>query len=79
MAERLEHGQFELAGGLHDDECGTESGQLPGELVDGGAVTRNTPCFGGFVNGDFKKIATDIDSDMAGSSRYLFSQENSSF
>lgn len=66
LAERPEHGEFELAGGLHDDQGGTQRDQTLDQLFDGGGFIVDTEMFGRVVDGNVERATADVDADIKG-------------
>ncbi|CAE6842336.1 hypothetical protein R69888_07021 [Paraburkholderia haematera] len=66
LTKRLEYGEFELAGGLHDDQGGIQRDQTLDQLVDGDGFIVDTEMFGGVVDGNVEGAAADVDADING-------------
>ncbi|CAE6869721.1 hypothetical protein R75461_08502 [Paraburkholderia nemoris] len=68
LTKRLEYGEFELAGGLHDDQCGVQRDQTLDQLFDGGGFIVDTEMLGCVVDGNVEGAAADVDADIDGRS-----------
>jgi hypothetical protein len=66
LTECPEHGEFELAGGLHDNQGGAQRDQTLDQLVDGSGFIVDTEMFGGVVDGNVEGATANVDADING-------------